>query len=149
MTDYQSSSIVAQRLLDHFKSTFLAGLASGNENVMVALARAHCGPPTGERPPTLHFKLGSLFDALCISVKLHGEPPLVIRDWKKCFTKFRAALMHPWPDDEIDRAGYRVDLSHRSRSSVNDEYTLTPKQKLARQESTESEERRNSGHFGV
>lgn len=146
MIDYQSSSIVAKRLLDHFKSTFLAGLATGN-NGCIGSRSLRAADWRKAANPSLQAWL-----TLRRTVYIRKTPwrtTLGHTRLEEVLHQFRTALMHPWPDDEIDRAGYRVDLSHRSRSSVNNEYTLMPKQKLARQGSTEREERRTSDSFGA
>jgi len=123
--DNLSPTIVADRLVSHFKSEFLAGLASRDDAVLTALARAYCAAPIGGTPPTLRFKLGSIFTAVCISMRQHDDD-VVVPDWGKCFKKFCTKLMYPWPHGEIVEAGYEIKLIRHGRALMDSEYELTP-----------------------
>jgi len=113
-----------KQLFRHFIDTFLPKLHAKDALVLSALHRADCPLPESSGPPDLCIKLGTMFEALCISAQLHGLEAEV-NDWGKSFKRFTKLLMDPWPLSAIAAAGYRVDLHHRSSSHVNCEYRFT------------------------
>ena len=113
-----------KQLLRHLTDSFLPKLHARNALVLSALQRAHCPFPESSAPADLCIKLGTLFDTLCISARLHGVGAEV-DDWSKSFKRFTRLLMFPWSSSAIAEAGFRVELHRRSNSNANSEYRFT------------------------
>ncbi len=113
-----------QILLDHFKGSFLQGLAMSDPRVITSLHRAYCLDKEITAPLEFEFPLSSLFEALCISCGEH-ELEIQINNWKASFDKFCQLLMSPWPEQEIAAAGYKIKLVRRSRSLATTHYKIS------------------------
>lgn len=119
------SQAQAQLLLEHFTSKFLQGLFACDEVVLGALSRVDHPVLDTSSPPALTIRLDKLFDALCLSVQMHGASVNFI-DWGKTFKHFSRMLMHPWPDTAIASAGYSIKIADRGNSNASLTVTLLP-----------------------
>jgi len=114
-----------QILLDHFKGSFLQGLAMSDPRVTNFPApRPIAWNKEITAPLEFEFPLSSLFEALCISCGEH-ELEIQINNWKASFDKFCQLLMSPWPEQEIAAAGYKIKLVRRSRSLATTHYKIS------------------------
>lgn len=123
MNQYPMQKSPAFLLLVYFQSDFVHSVAARDERVISSLKRAHCTVGDDLTSPRVQFKLGQLFDSLCLAIQASGSA-VSFDNWDKEFREFCKLLFERWPDRLLADAGYRIERLHRSNRYINMQYEL-------------------------
>lgn len=116
----------------HFTGPFLSALCNADQAVISVLDDRRCQLTRVGSGISIEFQLSNLFDALWIHASQSGVALPEDSDWDRDFNEFCAQLMFPWPSEELQNAGFAIQVMYKSNSTAKCKYRLYTEESIPR-----------------